>query len=51
MFSVGNMGVHRIFPGGVTSKFADPFQVSDDAIKWTFTNRFYPLYSINLCWL
>ena len=45
------MGVHRIFPGVVTSKFAYPFQVSGDAIKWTFTNRFYPFYSVNLCWL
>jgi len=31
----------EIFPGGwVTSKFAYPYQVSDDAIKWTFTKRF-----------
>jgi len=34
------MGVHRTFPGGVTSKFAYPFQVSDDAMQWTFTKRF-----------
>ena len=38
--SVGTMGVNINFSRGVTSKFAYPFQVSDDAKKWTFTKRF-----------